>query len=158
MSSRRAFSLAELLIAAALFTITILGVMALSLSVLKTQRKANDLGEGKSVAQATLGRLLDQVRTDNPAGTRAGFFNSNSGTNPFQSGTSRVGRTDFQYRTYVTTVTDALNNPLGGTLPNNRLKNVQVEVNWWGADQSQNRSGYGRLSTTFTQLVGESQL
>lgn len=155
---RRAFSLAELLLAVALFAIIILGVLALSISVLKTERKAADTTVGKSVAQSLATRLLDQVRADSPVGTRANFLAYNTPNTAFQTGTSRVQRTDYQYSIFVSTVSDNGGVNVGSAIGNNRLKRMEVRVSWWAVNAGQTRAGYGQLTTSLCQLVAEGSL
>lgn len=152
--SQRAFSLPELLLAIALFAVAILSIVALSLSVLRTDRKTVDTGVAHSVARQVLLRSLEQVRTDQPGGSKVNFWNNNYVTQPFLKGKQNSNGTDFEYSIYAETVVSTSASPVGGAVTGNRLKKVDVIVWWWNSDRA-TRTGYGKLQISTSRLVSE---
>ena len=159
MATRRlAFSLAEVLLAMGTIVLVILTVLALVISLNRGSRKSIDSSAAQFAVDQIINLVVEAAQRDNGA-LHANFWNSDYAPpgSAFASGSIVANQTEFFYRVDATTVRDSLNNPLDGTnLPNNRLKLVTVELNWWNpAGVTTNRSGYGKLSTKVTRLIRE---
>ena len=158
MSKRQGFSLAELIIALGLFAVAILSILGLSILIGKASQEADDRTIGSVVASSLADRLIDQLRSDAPPGTRASFWDNEFGSaNPWEEGTLNNDGTEYQYRILASSVTDSSGDPVGGTTPNNRLKKVDISVWWWG-DENQQHQGYGTLKVISTRLVSEGEM
>lgn len=145
----------ELVVAVGIFAVVILTLVALTASGIRAQRESQELANAALVARRQLERELDKVRQDSPAGTRAYFWDGDFTSSPFILDRTRVGPTEFTYAIYAHTVDDQISGAqLGTGVANNRLKRVEIVVNWWGSEQQQ-RQGYGKLSTRASVLVNE---
>jgi type II secretory pathway pseudopilin PulG len=151
---RRAFTVAELVLALALLAVGVLATAALSISLLRGDRKAIDSSVGTMVARQVLKQHVDQVRANIPVGRKASFWAQDWVNTPWQTGTVRNNDTDFSYAIYAHTVTDTSGTPVGSALPNNRLRKLNVLVHWWASEQAR-RSGYGKLQASATMLIHE---
>lgn len=158
MATRRlAFSLAEVLLSMGTVVLIILTVLALVLALNRGSRKSIDSSAAQFAVDQILNLVVETAQRDNGA-LHANFWNADyvAPGAPFASGTLTANQTEFFYRVDATTVRDTSSNPLNGiNLPYNRLKLVQVELNWWPSAGGANRSGYGKLSTKVTRLIRE---
>ena len=100
------------------------------------------------VADRELNRAIVAVMCDNPTGTRSRFWSMEYAYpgQPFLTGVTSVGRNEFKYSIYATTVMG-----LGSAASNNRVKMVEVYVSWWEGE----RQGYGELRIHSYRLFNE---
>lgn len=154
---QRAFSLAEMLVALGLIAVAILSILALSISITRGNQEGTDRAIGGVVARQLVKRLVDRLRADIPAGTRADFWDNEHGVTPFEDDVFRSNNTEFQYKIFATSVTDGTGDSVGGATVGNRLKKVDIVVNWWNSETEQ-RQGYGQLEIRNTRLVSEAEL
>lgn len=154
--SRRAFSLAELLVALGLISVAILGLLALSIALAKGNQEGIDKTIGGEVASQLTDRLVAQLRSDTPPGTRSGFWNNDYTATPWDQGTFQNNGTTYNYKLYAETVRDTSGQPVGGGTAGNRLKKVDVYV-WWWDSETKAHQGYGELKVLSTRLVSEAE-
>jgi Tfp pilus assembly protein PilV len=154
---KRGFSLAELVLAIGLFAVAILSILGLSILVGKTNQEGDDRLVGEVVGGILLDRVVDQVRSDSPAGTADDFWNNEHVTDPWDESDISNGGTEYKYRITAQSVFTSSGVPVGGSTPNNRLKKVDVTVWWWDSD-TQQRQGYGKLQVSNSRLVSEGEL
>ena len=152
-----AFSLGELLVALGLIAVAILSVLALSITIAKSNREGIDHGVGNVVATQISDRLIDQLKTDTPAGSKEAFFAKDFISTPYDQGVLSNNNTDFSYEIYARTVTDTSGSSLGGTTLNNRLKKLDVMVHWWDSN-TKDHQGYGELQVSVSRLINEAEL
>lgn len=129
-SGRDGLSLAEVLIAIVILSMVLLSLIAVLGSSLKADRKAFWMTGAANLADSELDRLLQSVRTDQPAGTREQFWDSDhprSGE-PLRSGVVTVSHTEYSFAIYSQTVLDTSGVPVGD--PDHRLKQVDIVVRW----------------------------
>lgn len=126
-------------------------LVAATITALQSSEKANRLGPATQVSESLMNRTLYQVANDVPAGTKASFWAaSGNWRGPL---TETIGGVDYQYVISATTLNDAdAGGALGGPGPSNRVKRVDVVVNWWGTSS---RQGYGKMQVTASRLVNE---
>lgn len=161
MSSRRAFSFTELLLAVGLLSIVVLTLVALTISTLRSNQKAALLGPATQVAETMLNQRLYQVDHDVPAGTRDAFWAA-SGVwqDSTVDGQLVSGGVTYDYVIYANTVLDPSGVPLGTAAgePGNRVKKVDL-ILWWYDTRAQggSRQGMGKLELQATRLINESQ-
>jgi Tfp pilus assembly protein PilV len=146
-----------MLVALGLISVAVLSVLALSISIAKSNQEGSDRAVGGVVAKQLVNRLIGQLRSDLPAGTYARFWTDEHDTTPFESDTFRSNNTDFQYKIFAQSVTDSSGDSVGGTTPENRLKKVDVFVWWWNSE-TEERQGYGKLEIRNTRLISEAEL
>ena len=155
--TRRAFSLAELLVALGLFAVAILAILGLSISVARGSQEGEDQAVAGTVSRHLLERVVDRVRTDSPPGTAQDFWdNEHPASNPWEDDEYESNNTLYQYRVFATTVNNTLGDPVGGTTPGNRLKKIDIVINWWDSDTTE-RAGYGKLEFRNSRLVSEGE-
>ena len=149
MGTRRsAFTLAEILLAAGLITMVLLGLVGLTLGTVRSSQKSADLAAAHQIAKRELDRVIEQSMADST------FWDQEHLSTPWATDTVTVGTTEYEYEVFAQT----LQNPSqGGALgtsssPDNRLKKVDIELRWWGDAE---RDGYGKLSVRATRLVNE---
>ena len=151
-----AFTLGEVLVALGLIAVAILSVLALSISIARTNQESVDQSVGGLVATQLLDSLIDKLRADPSSTLRKNFLDRNYTTTPFESGTITNNGTDYEYEIFARTVTNTSGDPVGATMER-RLKRVDIVVSWWDAKDTQ-RQGYGKLQFSQTRLVGEAEL
>lgn len=151
------FTLAELMVAVFLVAVAMLSVFALTISVLRTDQKTRDTSVGREVAQMLAERTFARVRADQPAGTRANFWENDFVGAPYETGSYKQGSTEFKYTIYAQTVVDTLGDSVGGNVDENRLKKVDVILSWWDSD-AHDRTGYGQLKVYSSHLFSEADL
>lgn len=144
MISRRAFTLAEVLLALALITVALLSLIGLCVQALHTGSKSADLSVGVMLAEQEVERLA--YAAENAPGSA--FWTTNSATTVYASQTVTVGNGSFDTSLYVTDV--------GGVFapPAKRLKQIHSVVTWTDAG-SNGRPGQGRLRATAVRLLHE---
>lgn len=153
--SHQGFTLAELLLAIGLLVILLITVALMTILGLRSNQKSLNHDQALQVAEKQLERVLETARLDQPPGTRAGFWGSDSPLTPYERDVTRLGNTDYTYAIYTQTVQDlTTGSALGGA--DNRVKKVDVVVWWYDSDQS-SRQGYGRLSVRASRLTNEFQ-
>ncbi len=156
-SSPGGFSLGELLVTMGLIAVAILSLMALSILMARADREGVDTKVGDVVAGMLVERLLDQVRADNPAGTAANFWDNDfDSSNPYEEGDYRNNNTEYHYQIFAVTVRTTGGAEVGDGTTGNRLKKVDVIVNWWDT-QNQDREGYGKLEVRNSRLISEGE-
>lgn len=153
---RRAFSLAELLVALGLISVAILGLLALSIALAKGNQEGIDKTIGAEVAAQLTDRLVAQLRADAPPGVRNSFWLKDDMITPWDSGTLQNNGTTYNYKIYAENVRDTSGNSIGGTTAGNRLKKVDVHV-WWWDSETKAHQGYGELKVLSTRLVSEAE-
>lgn len=139
--------MAELILAVGLITLTILFLLGLSTATLRASNKSANLYPGYQVARKELDRVAAAAAGD-PA-----FWIQDYTASPWESGSVRVGGTEFTFEIFARTLIDQSSSaPLGTTTSaENRVKKVDVVVRWWGGD----RQGHGQLMVRASQLVNE---
>ena len=146
--NKHGFTLAEVMLAFALLTTTILTLVALSLYAAKAGQKSTNAVDASQLTMTLLKRISHQAASD-PA-----FWASDHQTTPYLTGKEKVGHTEFDYEVYSQTLTDNRSGSnLGGTGIGNRIKKMDVVVKWFGDDT---RSDYGKRSVRDSCLVNES--
>lgn len=139
--ARRGFSVAEVLLALALITVTILALLGVSIYSLSADRKSRDLVAGQMVAEQALERLVYSVENN----ADAGLWYQNDATTTYAQEVVTLTPTDYRVSTYVT--------DYGGYPIGRRLKLVECLVTWEGAPQGKVRQG--RLQVRTSRLVHE---
>jgi Tfp pilus assembly protein PilV len=152
LSTRNGFSLAELLVALGLFAVCILTVLALSISIARSNQEGEDTGVAGTVANGLVEELVDRVRADQPPGLKADFWDNDY----WEEGTFLNNGTEYQYKISGSTVQDTGGVDIGNLAPGNRLKKVDIVVYWWDSETT-DRQGYGRLEMRNTRLVSEGE-
>ncbi|GMU55979.1 MAG: hypothetical protein AMXMBFR33_51250 [Candidatus Xenobia bacterium] len=153
VSRQQGFSLSEIMIAIGAFVAAILIVLALSISLTRMNRETVDRSVATSLGTRVLERTLREIRTSDVPVTQASFWQNDYPTgSPLATGTVRVGTTDFSYQITAMTVMSGAN-PVGSLAPDNRLKRVSIELEWYGGE----RAGYGRTSARLTRLVRQGE-
>jgi hypothetical protein len=153
----RAFSMAELILSLGFFAIVVLVLIALSITVLRTDSKALETSAGSLVADRLMAQTIAGLKADDPAGIRDEFLSAEPSANPWRQGQVTNHHTIFYYTITVSTVKDGAGQPLGAEAGGNRLKKMDVHVRWAGQDRS-GRTGFGQLEVWAAQLVNESEL
>lgn len=151
MRLRGGFSIAELILAAAIIAVSILTVLVLLISVSRGSRKAVDT----TTAQLAAGQVLEKILERAHVTDRPNFWNNEH--TPYVLGNLTVGQTEYNYAVDATTVRDASAANVGQVSlgsGQNRLKLVTVTVRWWDS-ASGNRAGMGKLETRATRVVSE---
>ncbi len=157
-SSARGFSLAELILSIGLFSLAVLALLGLSLSILRTDSKALERSAGTLIADQLLQRTLAQLRNDEPLGSRGAFFGGDHSKAPWSEGTIQNDQTEFSYKLYSRPVLDrATGAELSESSPGNRLRKVEIHV-WWASEEGQARQGSGFLEVWTTRLVSEAEV
>lgn len=154
MKTTRAFSVAEVILATALVAVCLLLVMALLISMLRGDRKAQDLGEAQLASETIVAALMDSVATDTPSGSKAAFWSTDAVA--YRVGEMNANHTRFQYQIDLSTVQDTLGAPVGTRpgLTNNRLKQLSITVRW-SQGPTATKFGSGRFECCFLKLVHE---
>lgn len=154
---RNGFSLLELLLGVFITAIAILGVIALSLSLLRGDRKAVDTSAAQAVADHVVSAQVYAVENDLPAGKRSDFWDHDypQSGGGFLVGDYEMNRTQFHYQIDAVTVVSGSSTPLGSGVSHNRLKRVEVHLTWKDAAGNGNRQGSGMLRYDSVRLVHE---
>lgn len=153
-TARSAFTLAECVLALALLTMILLTLVGTTISSLRASEKSALLGPATQVSDSLMNRTLYQVANDLPAGSNASFWGAAGlWRGPIQE---TIGGVNYEYVIYANTVLDAAGGPLGGAIPNNRVKKVDIRVWWWEARSNNGtRQGYGKMEVQASRLVEE---
>jgi hypothetical protein len=132
-----ALSVPEVLFALALLSITFVSVLAVLAAGLRADKKGFLKESASEVSDVLQRRLIKEVTTDDPPGTRASFWSTDKSTrsDPFQEGIESSGTTSFEYEICTQTLT-----PTFGSTEGKRLKQVDIYVHWSSDDV---RAGYG---------------
>ncbi len=146
-SGRGGLSLAEVLVAIVILSVVLLSLIAVLGSSLKSDRKAFLMSGAANLADSELDRLLQSVKSDQPAGTRAQFWDSDhpSSGEPLRSGQVTVSHIQYSFAIYCQTVLDTSGTPVGD--PNHRLKQVDIVVDWYRSTTAK----LGQGETTYRQ-------
>ena len=147
----RGFSIAEVVLALGLVCLVILGVALLALSIIRSRTESSDRAVTTTAAAQLLDDLAVQAQEDDT------FWDTDYTTTPYKEGDIRIGKLDYHYKLKGFTVVDPLSTPVGNALPKNRLKLLELEVSWFDTEQTDNKQGYGKLSTSVTKLVSQSE-
>ena len=126
----------------ALVTVVLLTLVALSLTAMKSNRKATDSTTGQLLAEQRIDQLVYGMQSDTNAAIWGHSLPSAYSMEPLN-----VSDTDFTVAVYARDPDPSLVTP-------NRLKRVEVVVSWWNAG-SGNRAGMGRLEARFVRIVRE---
>ena len=146
---RSGFSLAELLFSLGIFTIGILALGGLSLAALKAEQKSVNVVEASQVAVKQLAERSLSASID------PSFWATDHVSTPYAQGSQKVGETEYTFECYDLTVMNSESgDTLGSGVPSNRVKKMDIVVNWYEDSAS---SGYGKKSLRQTCLVNESQ-
>jgi len=143
------FSLAEVLMALAIFAAALVALMSVTLASLRISRKSSTLTAGASQADCILQREVSKVLADRPPGSKTQFFSQDfaSPNNPWKQGTAQVGPTVYNYRMHTTTVQTGM--------AGNRMKRAFMVVTWWSKDGV--RSDHGKMEARSSLLVNENE-
>ena len=148
LAGSRGFSLAELLLAFGLLTISILALGGLSLSAIKASQKSSDVVDASQVAVQQLARVSETAKAD------PSFWAADHQGTPYTNGTIKVGKTEFSYEIFSQTLQNAVTSQeLGNGVAGNRIKKMDIVVTWFGDAE---REGYGKRSIRESCLVNES--
>ncbi len=146
ISTRRAFTLVEVLMAIAVMAVTLLTLVSVCALGLRADKKSLTSLAAVQLGERQLDRWLSRARDDDPAGSKADLWDRNCPyPSPWKQGRETIGGVDFDYALYTSEV------PLGQITPNNRMKRVDVVVTWMGGD----RSGSGQMQEFGYRLVNE---
>jgi type II secretory pathway pseudopilin PulG len=154
--TRRAFTLAEVLLAIGLAAVALLALLAQSTLLVSSNQKQDNSMVAVDVAYSVMEDVAAQVRKDIPTGRRSDAFDQDSTLNVFLDGTERVGHTDYNWQLFVRDVDDTITgSPVGaGASGSNvtKLKSLEIVVSWW--EQANNeRQGMGKLEIRATKLL-----
>lgn len=158
-SKQCAFSLAEIMVALFCFSVAVLLVLALTISLTRVDRETVDRSAAVSTANRVLERVLRDIRATGDPISEADFWaGSYPASSPILTGSEAVGSTQFSYEVTSGEPLTALDTgqQIGTTGPNNRLKKVSVRVTWFSEDGDA-RAGYGRLEAGVSRLVREGE-
>ncbi len=147
---RRGFNFVELMLAVGVLALVLLTLVALVGATLRSNSKSSTLGKATAVADGLLQQALYDVDSDN-GGPVATSFWSTEGVWRDSSTNGQVvqGGVNYDYTIAVSTLA-------GMGAPGNRIKKVDVTVEWWNArSNGGDRAGQGKLRTYATQLVNE---
>ena len=128
--------------AIALVTVVMLTLVALSLTAMKSNRKATDSTTGQLLAEQRVDQLVYGMQSDNTLA----IWGHNLPT-AYSVDQVNVSNTEFTVAVYARDPDATLVTP-------NRLKRVEVVTSWWGAG-SGNRAGMGKLEARFVRIVRE---
>ncbi len=151
VSFRRAFSIAEVVLALGLVCLVILGVALLALSMIRSRTESSDRVVTTSAAAQILDDLAVQAQNDSD------FWENDFTASPYREGKTTVGKLEYHYKLLASTVRDSSGVPVGNALPKNRLKLLELQVSWFDTEASGGRQGYGKLSASVTKLVSQSE-
>jgi uncharacterized protein (TIGR02598 family) len=149
---RRAFTLAEILLATATIVICVLTMTALMVSLLRSSRKSVDASAAVLAADQILTKVVYEAQENN----HDNFWDTPNHTPYVPSGTWTMNKTEFTYTLDATEVVNTAAVAVGASLANNRLKLVNVRLTWWDGN-SGSRAGYGKLTTQVSRIVREEQ-
>ncbi len=146
---KRGFSVAELLLSLGFITTVILSVIGLTTTIHRTGQESADRISASIVADSEIQRVIAAAQADD------NFWDFDHTATPYTTGSVIVDRTEFRYEVTATTVMDGVDE-LGtsGGLSQNRLKKVNIVVNWWDSETTEH-NGYGKLEFKASRLVSE---
>lgn len=154
--NKRAFSLAELILSIGFFAIAVLSLIALSLSITRTDSKSLENSAGTLVADQLLGQTLANLKAD--AALKENFFAGDFIDPPWSQGQVVNEHTTFFYQVKVESVRDAATgDQVGDSTSKSRLKKVDIHV-WWTSEKGRTRQGSGKLEVTSARLVCEPEV
>ncbi len=140
------FSLIEIL-----FSVTILGLgMLATFGMFNISIRARSMQSNRMAAQNLISSILNQttqsILVDIPTGSKEKFWTTDypSTGQPFDEGDTKVGRTTFHFKVFVTTV-------LTSSSGEGTLKRIKVKLTWW----DKQKTGYGRLRSSSSVLVAQ---
>jgi len=142
--------------------ILILSIIAVTTAALSSDQKAEMRQIALAVATSELNRFAKQVALAGSSARSSFWTATDSGTPEVYAGpgtidTIKTSNTDFALTYYFQTVQNASGSgTLGDGQPENRLRKVDLIVQWWGGEQG--KPGYGKLSVQATRLIRESDL
>ncbi|MFN8612210.1 MAG: hypothetical protein U0931_31990 [Vulcanimicrobiota bacterium] len=137
------FTLAEFVLAIALAAVALLSLVAVSLSALRSNRKATDTTTGYLLAE----QVVEQTVYGMQANTLAPIWNHNLPAE-YSLDVVNLNNQDFTVIVYA-------RDPVAGLVAPHRLKRIEVVARWWDAQSSSTRSGMGRLEARSVRLVRE---
>lgn len=132
------------MLATALATVALLSLVAVSLSALRSNRKATDTTVGSLLAEQTAEQLIYGMQSN----TAAPIWNYSNALLEYSVDTVNLSNQDFTVIVYA-------RDPLAGLASPHRLKRIEVLTRWWDAQSNSNRSGMGRLEARTVRLVRE---
>lgn len=139
--------------ACGVLALTVLVLLALNLSAIRSNEKAALFEGANRAAESLLAQRLYAVENDLPAGTRNAFWSATSASPWIPPTTIKLGGVEYEYSITVDTVKGPSGTEIGTVAgePGNRLKKVDVTLKWWGGQHN----GYGRLELHSTRIVNE---
>lgn len=142
-----------MLLACGLLAITILVLLALNLSAIRSNEKAALYEQASRAADSLLAQKLYAVENDLPPGTRTSFWSATAATPWIGPATVQMGGVDYEFSLTADTVKDSSGTPVGTVAgeSGNRLKKVDITLKWWGGQHQ----GYGRLELRSSRIVNE---
>jgi hypothetical protein len=142
-----AFTLAEILLALGLVALTILTLTALSVSTLKANRKSTYVVDASQVSMKLMAEVAERAAGD------PGFWSTDYRTVPYEEGTHKAGRLEYQYRVFAQTLVDLQSGSnLGASVPTNRVKKMDIVVEWHANSSG---TGQGKRTLRSSCLVNE---
>ena len=134
-----------------------LSVFALIVQLLKGSEKQSHLSAGTILAEEILTERLERIFANlEPGMTKEDFFALNSPPADPLLGTKVLGNTTYNYRIEHQTLVTGAGSLLGGDpAQRNRLKKIDISVWWWVNDDTQSRSGMGRLKAESSRFINE---
>ena len=132
--------MAEFVLAMALASVALLSLVAISLSALKSNRKATDTAVGALLAEQQVEQLVYAMQADSTAAIWAHVPPAE-----YSVDTINVSNTDFTVVVYARDPDPTFTDP-------HRLKRLEVVVKWCDS-QAGNRAGMGKLEARAARLV-----
>lgn len=142
----RGFTVAEVVLALALISVTVLTLLGLCLRTLQASRKTIDTGSGQMVLE----QALEAVAQAAEKSDSAAVWGTNSASLPYSSDAILLNQTTYQVTVYATDVAVTSGVPFAA---DKRLKLLRATAVW--RDQQQGRMGYGVFRASSTRLVHE---
>lgn len=145
----------EVMLGFGLAAVLLLTVVLLGTSALSSDSKVNQAQVASAVGESQLDLLGASIAVGNsPA--RTSFWNAADGQYSGPGVETTVENNGVEYRSVftLTTVTGSDGQPLGG--PENRLRQVNLELSWWEGEKG--KPGYGRSVLHRTRLFRQSNV
>lgn len=132
------------MLAVALAAVALLSLVAVSLTALRSNRKATDTTVGYLLAEQTVEQLIYGMQ----ANTAAPIWSYSSTLLEYSVDTVNLSNQDFTVVVYA-------RDPVAGLASPHRLKRLEVVTRWWDAQSTATRVGMGRLEARTVRLVRE---
>lgn len=144
-------TLIEVIIAIGIMAVALLAILSVASMALTYQRQSINNLNAASAAETVLNKAITRVLSEDPPATiQAQFWGTEYPfpSTPYDSGTLKIGREEYQYRIYALNV-PGIGDPAAAPVPN-VLKKVDAYV-WW------KDSGAGEKRSFATRLVNQGE-